>query len=355
MKIAILSNQERSFVRPLAEGLQRMLISIGVESKIFPNGLTDIRICSQKNFLKKQFIAPYKNSRFRHLVSQLKQFNAVIVVGHMPSAFMRYFMRDHQLRQLLPNTPIVLYDLVYLPTRGMWTKYLKEGSPEHGIPEGGHFGLERYDYYLCVSVVSEYPLPPKRNPYALIGVNLNDGSLYADQANEFVALLDFERSNHSEERRIQVEALKETNTKYIKLTGSYSLKKIREIYRKTSIYFLAHRESFGLPICELQACGSYIFTPYSHWCPSHWIKEDLSISGEGALSSNFVVYNNNKEMLIQEISRIKADFNSNKVRETFKFHHSQFIEGDTIELQKFIDSILSGKIHSKSHEGYFPL
>jgi hypothetical protein len=355
MKIAILSNQERSFVRPLAEGLQRMLVSIGVESKIFPNGLAGIRAYSQKDFLKKHLSEPYKNLRFYSLVAQLKKFNAVIVVGHMPTAFMKYFIRDDGLRQLLPNTPIILYDLVYLPTRGLWATYLKEGNPEYGIPEGGHFGLERYDYYLCVSVVSENPLPPEPNPCALIGVNLDDGSLYPSQADDFTALLDFERPNHLEERQVQIEALTETNTKYIELTGSYSLERIREIYRRTSIYFLAHRESFGLPICELQACGSYIFTPYSTWCPSHWIKEDLSKPGEGKLSPNFIVYDNDKEKLIQEITRIKANFSASKVREIFQKYYPQLIHGDTAELREFIELIQSGKIHSRCYTSYSSL
>lgn len=352
MKIAILSNQEKSFVRPLSEGLKRMLDSLNIKSNIFPNGLKDIRIYSQKkDFIGKHLIKPYKNLRFNNLVSQLKQFDAVIVVGHIPSAFMKYFMRDGMLRQLLPNTPIVLYDLVYLPTRGVWAKYLKEGNPQYGIDEGGHFGMERYDHYLCVSVVSEYPLLTGKHPYSLIGVNLDDGTLYPEQGNEFVALLDFERLNHPEVRRIQIEALRATNTKYIELSGSYSLEKIRKIYRKSSIYFLAHRESFGLPICELQACGSYIFTPYSTWCPSHWLK-DPNQPGEGTLSPNFIIYNNDKKELIQEINRIKANFCSSEVLENFYAHHPQLIYGDVKELKKFIELLQSRKINSKSHKSY---
>lgn len=50
MKIAISSNQETSFVRPLAEGLQRMLALIDIKSKIFPNGLS-----AYKSILTEQF------------------------------------------------------------------------------------------------------------------------------------------------------------------------------------------------------------------------------------------------------------------------------------------------------------
>ena len=356
MKIAILANKEKSFVRPLAKSLQRMLQELSVEPIIFDRGLSDIKLYPQsKNYFKKQLIEPYRNFRFHNLISRLKEFDAVIVVGHVPSAFMKYFMRDDLLRQLLPDTPVILYDLVYLPTRGSWAKYLKEGNPEYGISERGHFGLERYDYYLCVSVVSENPLPEGSHPYSLIGVNLDDGTLYPEQKNEFIALLDFERSDHLEERKIQLEALQETNTKYIKLVGSYPISKIREIYRKCSMYFIAHRESFGLPICEVQACGGYIFTPYSNWCPSHWIKEDLKIPGTGALSSNFIVYENSKQKLIEEIIKVKSQFNPNEVRRTFFKYHPQLFYGNIKELEKFIEMLKNSKIHSKSHESYHSL
>lgn len=356
MKIAILSNTENSFVKPLAEGLQRMLTKLNIESCIFPQGLVDVRAIVQPSKDIKTLIAkPYKDYRFNKLISQLKAFDAIIVVGHMPTAFMNYFMRDASLRRLLPQTPIVLYDLVYLPTRGSWMEYLKKGNPKYGITEGGHFGMERYDYYLCVSVVSEFPLSKQSHPYALIGVNLDDETLYPKQGNEFVALLDFQRPDHLEERNLQIEALRETGTKYIELSGSYPIHEIREIYRKCSLYFLAHRESFGLPICELQACGSYVFTPYAHWCPSHCMKEDLSVPGSGTLSSNFVIYDNNKQKLIQEILRIKSQFNPQSVRNTFFQNHSQLFYGDTKELERFLDFIDAGKINNQSHKNYLSI
>ncbi len=356
MKIAILANRARSFVYPLAEGLKRMLDQLEIETRIFYEGLPAIRRYSPSHdnskMSGKYLIKYYRDFQFSRLLQQLQGFDVVIVVGHAPAAFMKNFLRDESLRSALPDIPIVLYDLVYLLTRGAWAKYLREGSVEHGIIEGGHYGLERYDHYLCASVVSEYPMPPGPQPYSLIGIHLDDKTLFGEEKKDFIALLDFERSDHAEERQIQIQALRETNTKYIELKGSYSLKEIRRIYRRCSIYFVAHRESFGLPICELQACGSYIFTPYSSWCPSHWLKEDLSVAGPGRLPSNFVVYDNDKQKLIDEIIAKKTSFNSEEVRESFQSHHSQLINGDLNELKKFIHKLQIGEIRGNSHQQY---
>jgi glycosyltransferase involved in cell wall biosynthesis len=355
MKIAILANRARSFVRPMADGLKEMFDLIGVEASIFYQGLVDIANYSISNptrSLKDQLITPYRDLKYSRLLNQLQNFDVIVVVGHAPNAFMNHFLRDESLRRSLPHVPIVLYDLVYLPTRGLWGKYLKEGSVEHGIPTGGHYGLERYDYYLCASVVSESPMPAGTQPYSLIGLKLDRKTLFASQKPEFIALLDFERPDHQAERQIQIQALEATQTQYIELKGSYSLETIRELYRRCSIYLIAHRESFGLPICELQACGSYIFTPYSHWCPSHWLKADLSQAGAGDLPPNFVVYDNDLEKLTQAITHKKRIYKADLVRQNFQDHHPHLLHGDLDELQSFVERLKISKIHSRSHQEY---
>jgi glycosyltransferase involved in cell wall biosynthesis len=199
------------------------------------------------------------------------------------------------------------------------------------------------------SVVSKFPLPDCKHPYSLIGCNLNDGTLHLQDKDEFTALIDFRREKHIKEREIQIQALEETNTKYIILDGSYTIREIREIYRKCSIFFLAFRESFGLPIPELQACGSYIFIPYKDWTPAHYIKPDLRVAGEGELSSNFIVYNNDKEKLKNEINRIKRIYDPDVVFETFIKNHPQLFYGDIEELKTFVNKIKQKQIHTKLH------
>jgi len=280
--------------------------------------------------------------------ARLRTFDAVVVVSSIPTAFLRSFFSDRTVRALLPNTPIVLYDVFYLPTRGPWGKWLKEGT--HKFVDGpGNWGLERYDWYLCASVVSETPMPPGPQPYSLVGLDLDDGTLRPEQKTEFIALLDFEYPETVRERAVQIQACEEAAVPYVVLNGHYSIQKIREIYRNTSVYFLASRESFGLPICELQACGSYVFTPDIHWCPSHWLKTDVSQPGAGELSPNFVVYHSDKSYLIQELRRIRATYNPQKVANTFQRYHPQLFHGNEHELRVFVQKLQSGAINSQAH------
>jgi hypothetical protein len=115
------------------------------------------------------------------------------------------------------------------------------------------------------------------------------------------------------------------------------------------MYFVAMRESFGLPICELQACGSLVFTPYSNWCPSHWKKNDLSEPGEGRLSPNFVVYDNDIDRLAFEIERARVSHAPALVRESFIANDGQFFHGDIDAVTQFLEMIRSGAIHSRLH------
>ncbi|MBX9659164.1 MAG: glycosyltransferase family 4 protein [Nitrospiraceae bacterium] len=364
MKIAILCNRENSYIKIMAEGLQRMLAEIRVEGEVFYDGLAHleqlpspfmqyIRAPSKGLVAKKVFKYAIKEMpSFYPFLKKLQQFDAVVVVKSVPEAFSGSFFHDATLRHYLPGIPIILYDLYYLPTRGLWGKWLKDGNKERHIAESQNWGLERYDWYLCASVVSECPLPKGPQPYSIIGLNLLDGSLSPDPKEEFQALVDFENRGDEYERALQIVALKETNTKYVVLSGRYSISEIRKIYRSSSIFFLAMRESFGLPICELQACGSYVFTPYSEWAPSHWLKKDLTQAGRGELPSNFIVYDNDKEVLMKEIARIKAVYDPKEVVNNFHRHHRHLSYGDTVELKRFIGMVESGEIHSKSHEQY---
>ena len=364
MRVAILGNFAPGYVRPMAEGLQRMFADINITAEFFHEGhfmlarvqpdlRTYIRSAQQGSAVKnalKYFIkeAPI----FYPFLKQLRKFDVIVVVNSIVPAFLNEFFRDEALRYWLPRTPIVLYDVFYLPTRGSWGKWLKEGNPERGIFQSGNWGLERYDWYLVGSVVSECPLPTGPQPYSHIGLNFVHDSLRAEPKQEFTALIDFKMPDHMPERAIQILACQETNTKYTVLHGRYPLEDIRCMYRQCSIFFLAHRESFGLPICEVQTCGSYVFTPYSNWCPSHWVKLDLRQPGPGALSPNFIVYNNDKQLLINEINRIKAEYDPFRVLNTFQNVHPQLYRGDLKELQQFVRMIESGEIHSARHLDY---
>ena len=87
-------------------------------------------------------------AQFYKLALKLRRYDVVIVVLQLPLAFMREHLRERELRRLLPNTPIVLYQVVYLATRGPYARWLLEGDASRGIVGGVSQGLERYDWYL---------------------------------------------------------------------------------------------------------------------------------------------------------------------------------------------------------------
>ena len=360
MKIAILANNKTDFINPLARGLHSMLSKLNVDSDVLydghkwltnPNHRTATGKINYTNLAKKIIKEIYCKTVF---CRKLKKYDIIVAVINMPSSFLKTYMQNLDIIRKNLNTPIVNYDLHYLGTRGPWIDWILNGNPVHNILPGIGYGLERYDYYLMLSVVNEFPMPKAAHPCSVIGADLNDGTLFSEQNEKFIALLDFERKNFLPERKIQIEALEETNTDYLILDRKYTLDEIRSIYRKTAICFLAHRESFGLPICELQACGSYIFSPYEHWAGSHYIK-DIYLPWEENLSSNFIIYNNEKELLKNEIIRIKRNYNPHKVIENFRNNYPHYWEGDLDKLSEFIKKVKAGEIHSQLHKEHMAL
>jgi hypothetical protein len=332
----------------MAEGLRRMLSRLGVRSEVFYSGLQRIQRATQRSGMMAASKRALRTVARTALIAQLRRFDAVVITGHMPAAFMRGFWDDDLLRASLPETPIVLYDLVYLPTRGDWIKWLKVGNANLGIPDGNHYGMERYDWYLAASAVSEYPMPAAPQPLSIIGMNLDDGTLYPDQK-DVTALLDFERTDHQIERDVQLRVLNDIGMRREVLSGTYPIDAIRSVYRRIAVYFIAHRESFGVPICELQACGSYVFTPYSDWVPSHWMKSDLHQPGRGDLTANFVVYRNDPFLLSQELRRVLSSYDGGAVRGRLLREQPALYYGDHDQLGDFIGRLRTGRIHAKSH------
>lgn len=353
MNIAILTNRQNSFYKPIAEGLQRMIRSIGREASVFYDGLDLIdyhyhfKAFEGKplHFISANLKRIRKREKQKNFFRALGTFDLVIVVANIPFAFLRERLSgiDH-MRQFYPEIPIVQYNS-YLPLSGKGPLYQEYfGSPANGKA----YGLERFDHYLIINLSTPQILKGTEKAVAEIGCHLNDESLYPDQ-NEFIALLDFEKEGKEYERAIQLDALRRTNTKYIELKGTYRIDEIREIYRKTSMYFIAFQESFGFPICELQACGSMIFSPYRSWLYSHSLKTDLSKPGFGSFTDNFVIYNNDLDFLCEKILECRAQHDPEMVRDRFLQHQGHFFEGAPNRLKKFLDAVDSGEISGSSH------
>lgn len=265
------------------------------------------------------------------------------------------------LRSIFPSMPIVNYDLVYLPTLDSWSRALLKGEKtglsdeDLKIFKKGAFGMERYDWYLMVSVGTYIPLPPGPNPYTLIGLDIDDGSLFPEQEGKFQALLDFEqtRLGYPKHREIQLEALRLSGVDYVKLEGTYSLEEIRRIYRKSGILLLAHAESFGLPICEVQACGCSVFMADVHWVAAHWLGTDYHRKREPRLTENFVIYENDPHKLADRITLAAKSFDPAAVRATFLREQGILYHGDRAALAGFLAKVETGEIHSRLHEQHY--
>lgn len=357
LKVAILANDADSFPKPMAEGLQRMFQTIGVTSEVFYDGLDSLPPAKNQIHAKhpKSWQAKtisygrvvLRELAFRRLVRKLKGFQVAIITGHLPVAYYESFFNDRRLRQALPHLPIVLYDLIYLGTNRWWVDRLAACDATSRVPPGQHYGLNRYDHYLCVNETNGNPLIPGCSSYHRIGLDLQDPALRIQEPKEFTALIDFERPLHLKERADQISACVEADVPFQVLHGSYAMNDIRAIYRNTSAYFLAHDESFGLPICEVQACGGVVLTPHEGWCKAHHLIEDNQTPFR--LPDNIVCYNNDKTELIRILKRLKTEFNPQKNLQRFRTSHPHFYTGDTRALTSFIDKVKCKKISPKSH------
>ena len=363
MKITIMADTADNFVKPRAEGLHRMLTKMGVSSTVFYDGLffldhkvpeTKIRFSGAKELVKSVIHAvnPPLKARFNARWKELEGYDLMVVVETVPTAYLTYHLqRVEEVRARFPEMPIVLYSSIYLSTIGEWVRFLKKGNDYHGFIKGsGHYGLERFDWYLIGSATTELPMPKGFQPLTVIGCDLNDGTLYPEQGGKFQALIDFERPNHMAERAIQILALEKTKTDYTVLHGRYPMSEIRKIYRQSSIYFLAHLEAFGLPIAEVQACGGKVYTPYSKWAWAHYHKPDLTVRGPGTLSENFVVYNNDLDELCAKIEADKKAFDPQQNLERFRREDGKFLDGDMDQLKAFVEQVKNGTIHSRLHK-----
>jgi len=197
------------------------------------------------------------------------------------------------------------------------------------------------------------PIEQIQHPYSIIGIDIDDGRLYPDQK-EFSVLVDFaqERGDYPKYRDVQLEALEISGVRYEMLEGRYARDELLAVFRRSSALLLAHAESFGLPICEAQACGCMIFTPDPHWVTAHWLGEDYTTKREPTLSRNFVTYRNDPESLARELRHARDNFHPQRVRETFERVQPRMFRGDRRALGNFLDRVQSGAIHSRLHEAH---
>jgi len=362
--LSILANGGHSFNRTIAEGLARMALACGATAEIHLDGLDALAASVSINFETPgsavgSTLRLVKHRRmFERLVHRVADSTVIVVVAPVPTSFARGTLTNiERLRERLPEIPIVNYAHYYLPTVDKWGPAMLRGV-KTGLTEDdlrnfrrGSFRMDRYDWYLVASVESEIPLPPGPQPYSRVGVHIDDGTLFPGQNGELRGLIDFAqtRINYPSSRKTQIDALERARIPYRILEGRFTRSEIREIYRHTGVFFLAHRESFGLSICEVQACGSYIVTPKAEWAGAHWIKQDLTVPGPGILSPNFLVYDDDPVKLTEQLEMVRSSFDPERNLRTFREFHPHLYRGDTEAMGDFLGKVEDGTINSRSH------
>ncbi len=351
----------------MADGLVRMLEDCGANARVHYDGieqmmrLQSVSYSSARSFAGSVSRLASNRRQMNGFLERMRGADLIVVVAHVPASFSVSALPNIEtLRARLPDVPIVNYDLVYLPTLDSWSRVIlknektKLAAEDLRILEKGIFGMERYDWYLLASVGTYIPLQPGAHPYSRIGIDLDDGRLYPDQDGEFEVLVDFEqpRGQYPKFREIQLEALRTSGVKYRVLEGSYTRDEMLAVFRRSAVLMLAHAESFGLPICEAQACGALIFTPDLYWTTAHWLGTDYYSKREPNCSSNFVLYENDPVLLAERLKAAAANFNPDLVRKTFIETQPEMLRGDRAELANFLSKVQSGEIHAGLHPSH---
>lgn len=357
MKIIIFADKSYNFIRPLADGLHHTLIEMGHDSQIWYDGiywlqqeklwrvfLKDLyRILMNLYHLEYLYILRFWNL-FTFFNSRrkkaLKDCDFVVVVKNCPAIFSVHERMDY-IRKTFEK-PVVNYDFHYMPNQAWWGRILKRPR---------HRGLEQFDWYLPVGLVTEFAIPTEiPQIYNCIGMDVNSIELQPDQK-DFLVLFDFPRKGHEQQRSNEKELLESEGINYIELKGRYTRKKIRSIYRRTSVYIVSSRESFGLPIIELQLCGAKVLVPHKEWVPAHYLDKSPFKNGIGNLGSNFLVYRNNDE-LISILNQLRKSINYEQNILSFRREYPFYNYINKKELEAFLNKIKDGQINANSHLEY---
>ena len=149
---------------------------------------------------------------------------------------------------------------------------------------------------------------------------------------------------------MQVTACLEAGIPFRVLHGRYRMEDIRAEYRACGVYFLAHQESFGLPILEAQACGARVLTPTAEWCRSHHLTSGLRTRER--LPDNILAYGRDKDQLVRLLRDLRASHDPARNRQRFIDQQPAFFQGDVPCLRQVLEEVAAGTLHSRSHLAY---
>lgn len=298
MRIAIIVRPDDASPKVLAVSLQRMIKKCDVECDIFFNHgflmrrvplLGKFRQRGRLYFTLRRYLKHYLDDK--KLLSTLKTYDAIVVSDCEPNGFWKHHFGIEKLKKLLKK-PIAFHEVYYLGNVPTHVNKLKSQ---------GHPTMERYDWHLAVTDVTEIRTSPNP-PWSLVGLNLEGEGLDVGHKKEFFAIVDFERKGYEKYRDEQIKALDNIGLPYVAFEERMPMDEIRDYYKRASLIFLSFPETFGVPIAECLACGTAVFTPSSSWPMSWRLDEDPKPNSIGNLPDCFIEYENLEklEMLLLE-------------------------------------------------------
>jgi len=346
MQIAILTRIDESSPKVLAQGLHHMLDKLGVTSRIYweSHGLLR-RLLPLFKQPRHWYLYPHRRlqdklihySEDRQLLRELSKYSAIVFCECIPNALWRNYFDVESLRRRLPGIPILLYAVQYLgnvPTM------------QQRLAEEGDFGIERYDWHLAVSEVTELRGKPAP-PWSASGLDLEHAGLRPAPKKEFTAVVDFAQKGYERYRQEQLAVLRDLAIPTIVLEGRYTLVEIRGIYQEASVFFIQSPESFGVPIAECLHSGAYVFTPHSGWPMAFRLDEEPQVAGPGMLPDIFRVYRD-AEGLRQQLIDLRQSYDPvrdpYRISATFRKTYPTFWTGNLEALRDVVARIEAGEL-----------
>jgi hypothetical protein len=338
LKVAVLTRPGGCFPNIISLGLSDMLNKLGIENRIFDNAIPFLmRLLpfseQPKRWANNFHYRLYNKFRFwkedKKILNELKKFDLIILSECLPNAFWKNYLAIETLKTKLNNKPILSYTDAFINNAPLHQKIWFDGDD---------YGANRFNMNLCPSPVTEVRSKPAAD-WKAIGVNISISKLKPVTKKEFIAVVDFEQKGYEPYREQQLAVLNKLGIKTIELKGRYPFDEIKKIYQQAAILFLAFPETFGLPIAECLACGTYIFTPNSGW-PMAWRLDEKPMPwGPGQLPECFKIYQN-EEDLEKQLLLLKQQFDGEKtplqVFDTFIKHYSNFYYGDLNALNEVL-------------------
>lgn len=260
---------------------------------------------------------------------RLRRYRLLVFSEFSPTAFHRDVHGIEALRLLCPKLAIVLHEVYYLGNAPSQLRRLKAE---------GHPGIERYDWHLSVTDVTEVRAEPQP-PWSKIGLNMAATGLVPRPKTSPRALVDFVQPGFEEVRATQIRVLEQLGIPYVALTERMSIEAIRAIYQESMILFVQCPEAFGVPIAECLSAGAAIFTRDASW-PMSWRLPPSEAGGEDRLGSCFVVYEDEQGLR----TKLRDFWESYDTEKTPLDIHRQFVaayphlhRGDRPALHQFLE------------------